>query len=140
MKARTHRLLQEYVKTFLGLTKKEDVHELRKSAGLSENRCKSIILSFCNLIRECFRVKIWKLRCTEVISMENILGIASKEKRNKKPENSVQKNRSSKKERKSPEQSNKRQEEQEAQMNTHKNEIGDKVEAWIKYGKKWLGI
>src|SRR5271170_1329419 len=80
---------QEYLKVFMGLIQKENVKKLKESIKLSENRCKSIILNFYNLFREQFHNDIWKLRCKEVIIMEETLGISAKMKKTKTSKKSV---------------------------------------------------
>src|SRR5271156_6771856 len=140
IKKKTSNSSQEYLKAFMGLIQKENVKKLKESIKLSENRCKSIILDFYNLLREQFHNDIWKLRCKEVIIMEETLGISAKMKKTKTSKKSVYQKRKPR--------IFKEKAQQKAQQiikiriseNTSMFKIEDKIKEWIQYGKKWLGF
>jgi hypothetical protein len=143
IKRRTTNLPQEYIKLLSGLIKKEDASELRELTGLSENTCKKFISSFCDEMRSQFHKNIWKIRCQEVTAMEKTLGINKKDKRTKVKEiheQDLTKNtaRKRKKRKKLLPESNRSRLFQKSANSSSK--LNDKIERWIQWGSKWMGI
>ena len=141
IKRRANREHQGYLKTIVGLVKKEDVIELKILTGLSENRCRDFILKFCEIFRRQFQNSIWKNRCKEVINMEITLGITSRRKKSKGKENDPNKNSEMIKEvkRRTRRPSSKNPKSPDKNLSSN-SQIQDKIKSWVQYGKKWLGF
>ena len=98
------------------------------------------IYDFSNKLRKQFHDEIWKTRCEAVIDMEKTLGIAKKDKRtaqNKDNKQDFLKTQDSKKRRKKSSLDKDRILEQDAAVHSS---IIDKIDLWVQWGKKWMGI
>ena len=128
---------QEHLKILIGFFRKEEVAELKKLTKLSYDHCCKIISKFCSLLREQFHDQIWNPRCEKIIAMEKVLGISRKDKKAKSKgsdnQDSLEHSRV-----------------KISRGSSHKNlkklntsfspKVWNKIEGWVFYGKKWLGI
>ena len=138
LKERTTSSPQEYVKLFMGISRKEDTKELEETTGWSGNRSRSILLNFSNFLREHFRKDIWNHRCKEVNNLEKILGISKKEKTKIKPVKNP--SHLDPKKNSTPTPTLQHQVNKNTSLTDLIQEINIKINEWIKYGKKWLGF
>ena len=143
IKRRTTNLLQEYIKLLFRLIKKEDARGLKELTGLSKNTCKKFISNFCDKIGSQFLKNIWKTRCQEVLAMEKTLGINKKDKRTKIKEIHEQdsaKNMTRKRKRKRKKSSENNKSILDQKSSIFSSKLNDKIESWIQWELKWMGI
>jgi len=139
----------EYIKTSIGIIRKEDAQELEKTFKFSRNKCKTIIHEIFNTFREKFRKIVWKKRCKVIIQMETTLGITKKTKKekekitNKRPKRSLSNQNKRKKKKIMSDQSSQQPINDITGTEEPTNisdQMYDKIKDWIKLGKKWLGF
>lgn len=140
IKIRTIGSPQEHLKIFSGLLRRKDVLELKKSTGLSENRCKNFISNFFDRLRNQFHKDIWKHRCKEVITMEKTLGITNKVKKSVHKEDLIYKSKKDTNSRRGKKKTSTKRNKTYKQSNSIISELGSKIKSWIQFGKKWMGI